>query len=92
MAQLVLEKIETPAVVEVNDLTVTFRGAEGFGSTGVTGSRSGSESSIGFGSIGFGGLGSTGSTGGVGSTGVGSGTGSGSTTGSTIISSGGSGS
>ncbi|KAF8516630.1 dUTP diphosphatase [Gautieria morchelliformis] len=34
IAQLIIEKIETPAVVEVNDLEATLRGANGFGSTG----------------------------------------------------------
>ena len=34
IAQLVLVKIETPAVVEVDDLTATERGAGGFGSSG----------------------------------------------------------
>ena len=34
VAQLILEKIETPDVVEVTDLDETERGAGGFGSTG----------------------------------------------------------
>ncbi|KAL5527043.1 DUT1 [Sanghuangporus baumii] len=34
VAQLIIEKIETPDVVEVNDLDETLRGAGGFGSTG----------------------------------------------------------
>ncbi|KAI0285057.1 dUTPase-like protein [Russula aff. rugulosa BPL654] len=34
VAQLVIEKIETPSVVEVDDLEATLRGAGGFGSTG----------------------------------------------------------
>ncbi|KAG8828171.1 Deoxyuridine 5'-triphosphate nucleotidohydrolase [Serendipita sp. 401] len=34
IAQLILEKIETPPVVEVQDLDETLRGAGGFGSTG----------------------------------------------------------
>ncbi|KAL5508590.1 DUT1 [Sanghuangporus vaninii] len=34
IAQLIIEKIETPDVVEVNDLDETLRGAGGFGSTG----------------------------------------------------------
>jgi len=35
VAQLVLEKISTPDVVEVDDLDSTARGNGGFGSTGV---------------------------------------------------------
>jgi dUTP pyrophosphatase len=35
VAQLILEKITTPPVVEVEDLDDTSRGAGGFGSTGV---------------------------------------------------------
>ena len=35
VAQLVVEKIATPEVVEVEDLQATARGAGGFGSTGV---------------------------------------------------------
>lgn len=35
IAQLIIEKIVTPEVVEVNDLDATVRGAGGFGSTGV---------------------------------------------------------
>jgi dUTP pyrophosphatase len=35
IAQLVLEKIETPDVEEVEDLEETQRGLGGFGSTGV---------------------------------------------------------
>ncbi|CAG7848199.1 Deoxyuridine 5'-triphosphate nucleotidohydrolase Short=dUTPase; AltName: Full=dUTP pyrophosphatase [Serendipita indica DSM 11827] len=35
IAQLILEKIETPPVVEVQDLEETLRGAGGFGSTGL---------------------------------------------------------
>ncbi|TQD90159.1 hypothetical protein C1H46_024323 [Malus baccata] len=35
IAQLIIEKIITPDVVEVEDLDSTFRGAGGFGSTGV---------------------------------------------------------
>lgn len=35
IAQLILEKIETPPVVEVEDLEATTRGAGGFGSTGM---------------------------------------------------------
>ncbi|TFY71961.1 hypothetical protein EVG20_g1042 [Dentipellis fragilis] len=34
IAQLIIEKIETPAVLEVEDLDATLRGAGGFGSTG----------------------------------------------------------
>ncbi|KZO89773.1 dUTP pyrophosphatase [Calocera viscosa TUFC12733] len=34
IAQLIIEKIETPAVMEVADLEETLRGAGGFGSTG----------------------------------------------------------
>jgi dUTP pyrophosphatase len=34
IAQLVLEKIYTPAIVEVESLTATERGVGGFGSTG----------------------------------------------------------
>ena len=36
IAQLIIEKIETPDVEEVTDLDVTDRGAGGFGSTGVS--------------------------------------------------------
>lgn len=36
VAQLILERIVTPEVLEVEDLDVTVRGAGGFGSTGVT--------------------------------------------------------
>jgi dUTP pyrophosphatase len=46
IAQLIIEKIITPDVNEVNDLTDTVRGANGFGSTGV-GSTGGGPSSIG---------------------------------------------
>ena len=35
IAQLILEKIATPPVVEVNTLDITIRGDGGFGSTGV---------------------------------------------------------
>ncbi len=35
IAQLILERIMTPEVVEVEDLEATVRGAGGFGSTGV---------------------------------------------------------
>eukprot|EP01018_Ginkgo_biloba_P020151 Gb_28972 [translate_table: standard] len=35
IAQLIIEKILTPQVLEVNDLDSTFRGIGGFGSTGV---------------------------------------------------------
>ena len=35
IAQLILERISTPAVEEVADLPSTVRGADGFGSTGV---------------------------------------------------------
>ena len=35
VAQLVLEKIATPEVVEVEDLDATERGHGGFGSTGI---------------------------------------------------------
>lgn len=35
IAQLILERCETPAVIEVEDLDGTQRGAGGFGSTGV---------------------------------------------------------
>jgi dUTP pyrophosphatase len=35
VAQLILEKIITPPVVEVDDLDATVRGAGGYGSTGV---------------------------------------------------------
>jgi len=34
VAQLVIEKIETPSVVEVDDLEATLRGENGSGSTG----------------------------------------------------------
>jgi len=34
IAQLILEQISIPTVVEVNDLTTSNRGASGFGSTG----------------------------------------------------------
>ncbi|KAI0269267.1 dUTP pyrophosphatase [Gloeopeniophorella convolvens] len=34
IAQLIIEKIETPAVIEVQDLDATLRGTGGFGSTG----------------------------------------------------------
>ncbi|THH12919.1 hypothetical protein EW146_g7253 [Bondarzewia mesenterica] len=34
IAQLIIEKIETPAVLEVDDLDATLRGVGGFGSTG----------------------------------------------------------
>ncbi|EJU06066.1 dUTP diphosphatase, partial [Dacryopinax primogenitus] len=34
VAQLIIEKIETPAVMEVADLEETLRGTGGFGSTG----------------------------------------------------------
>ena len=37
VAQLILERILTPDVVEVDDLDDTARGAGGFGSTGVSG-------------------------------------------------------
>jgi dUTP pyrophosphatase len=37
VAQLILERIATPEVVEVDDLEATERGAGGFGSTGVQG-------------------------------------------------------
>ncbi len=36
IAQLILERIFTPDVVEVEDLDATVRGAGGFGSTGVS--------------------------------------------------------
>lgn len=36
IAQLILERIATPDVVEVEDLDATDRGAGGFGSTGVS--------------------------------------------------------
>lgn len=36
MAQLILERIVTPEVVEVEDLDDTARGAGGYGSTGVS--------------------------------------------------------
>ncbi|GAQ86968.1 dUTPase [Klebsormidium nitens] len=36
IAQLILERIVTPEVVQVDDLDITVRGAGGFGSTGVT--------------------------------------------------------
>ena len=35
VAQLVLEKIATPPVVEVSELDTTVRGEDGFGSTGL---------------------------------------------------------
>ncbi|KAI0034102.1 dUTPase-like protein [Vararia minispora EC-137] len=38
IAQLIIEKIETPEVLEVDDLDSTARGAGGFGSTGGHGS------------------------------------------------------
>ena len=34
IAQLILKKIETPEVLEVEELTDTLRGSGGFGSTG----------------------------------------------------------
>lgn len=34
VAQLLIQKIETPEVVEVEELPITNRGGEGFGSTG----------------------------------------------------------
>ena len=37
IAQLLLEKIDTPPVKEVHDLEETVRGIGGFGSTGVKG-------------------------------------------------------
>lgn len=37
IAQLILERITTPPVVEVEELSETVRGAGGFGSTGVNG-------------------------------------------------------
>lgn len=36
VAQLILERIATPPVAEVDDLDATDRGAGGYGSTGVT--------------------------------------------------------
>lgn len=39
VAQLILEKIATPDVVEVDDLDETDRGAGGFGSTGVAAAK-----------------------------------------------------
>ena len=36
IAQLILERIMTPQVVEVDDLDATVRGNGGFGSTGVS--------------------------------------------------------
>ena len=36
VAQLILERIATPEVLEVEDLDDTARGAGGFGSTGVS--------------------------------------------------------
>ncbi len=36
IAQLILERIVTPEVVEVDDLEATVRGSGGFGSTGVS--------------------------------------------------------
>lgn len=35
VAQLILERIATPEVVEVEDLDATIRGACGYGSTGI---------------------------------------------------------
>lgn len=35
IAQLIIERIATPEVFEVEDLDATFRGAGGFGSTGI---------------------------------------------------------
>ena len=35
VAQLILEKIDTPAVLEVKELQKTTRGTSGFGSTGI---------------------------------------------------------
>ncbi len=35
VAQLILERIATPEVVEVTDLEATVRGAGGYGSTGI---------------------------------------------------------
>ena len=35
IAQLIIERIMTPEVVEVEDLDATVRGESGFGSTGV---------------------------------------------------------
>jgi len=40
IAQLIIEKIETPEVLEVDDLDETLRGTGGFGSTGGHGSLS----------------------------------------------------
>ena len=37
VAQLLLERISNPPVVEVDELDETERGAGGFGSTGITG-------------------------------------------------------
>ena len=34
MAQLIVEKLETPTAIEVNELPETMRGSRGFGSTG----------------------------------------------------------
>ena len=42
IAQLILEKIDTPPVKEVQDLDETVRGSGGFGSTGV---KSGNDTS-----------------------------------------------
>ena len=39
VAQLILERILTPDVVEVEDLDDTTRGAGGFGSTGVAAAK-----------------------------------------------------
>jgi len=36
VAQLILERIATPEVLEVTDLDATVRGAGGYGSTGVS--------------------------------------------------------
>ncbi len=35
VAQLILERIATPEVLEVTDLEATIRGAGGYGSTGI---------------------------------------------------------
>jgi dUTP pyrophosphatase len=46
VAQLILEKIITPDVVEVDDLDATVRGAGGYGSTGVSDENQGTQTCL----------------------------------------------
>ena len=46
VAQLVLERIVTPEVVEVDSLDITERGAGGFGSTGVSGGKATTKANV----------------------------------------------